>query len=111
MIQERLDNMAKKIITFGEIMLRLNPEGYLRFVQADKYEASFGGGEDKRCRIACWLRYGRRICFKGCRSMRSVSALCARFAVMELIPRKSYAEGRGSESTMQRKARLSVLPR
>ena len=37
--------MAKKIITFGEIMLRLNPEGYLRFVQADKYEASFGGGE------------------------------------------------------------------
>ena len=45
MIQERLDNMAKKIITFGEIMLRLNPEGYLRFVQADKYEASFGGGE------------------------------------------------------------------
>lgn len=45
MIQERLDNMAKKIITFGENMLRLNPEGYLRFVQADKYEASFGGGE------------------------------------------------------------------
>lgn len=36
MIQERLDNMAKKIITFGDIMLRLNPEGYLRFVQADK---------------------------------------------------------------------------
>lgn len=26
-------------------MLRLNPEGYLRFVQADKYEATFGGGE------------------------------------------------------------------
>lgn len=34
-----------KVITFGEIMLRLNPEGYLRFVQADKYEATFGGGE------------------------------------------------------------------
>jgi len=35
----------KKIITFGELMLRLAPEGYLRFVQADKFEATFGGGE------------------------------------------------------------------
>lgn len=34
-----------KIITFGEIMLRLNPEGYLRFVQAGKMEASYAGGE------------------------------------------------------------------
>ena len=33
----------KRIITFGEIMLRLNPEGYLRFVQADKLEATYGG--------------------------------------------------------------------
>ena len=32
--------MAKKIVTFGEIMMRLNPEGYLRFVQANKFEAS-----------------------------------------------------------------------
>ncbi|MBP5493795.1 MAG: sugar kinase [Lachnospiraceae bacterium] len=35
----------KKIITFGELMLRLAPEGYLRFVQADSFEATFGGGE------------------------------------------------------------------
>ncbi len=35
----------KKVITFGEIMLRLNPEGYLRFVQAEKFEASYAGGE------------------------------------------------------------------
>ena len=34
-----------KFITFGEIMMRLNPEGYLRFVQADKFEASYAGGE------------------------------------------------------------------
>ena len=26
-------------------MLRLAPEGYLRFVQADAFEATFGGGE------------------------------------------------------------------
>ena len=37
--------MSKKIVTFGEIMLRLAPEGYYRFVQADKYGATFGGGE------------------------------------------------------------------
>lgn len=35
----------KKIITFGEIMLRLAPEGYYRFVQAEKYGATYGGGE------------------------------------------------------------------
>ena len=35
----------KKIITFGEIMLRLAPEGYLRFLQEPKFQATFGGGE------------------------------------------------------------------
>lgn len=34
-----------KFITFGEIMFRLNPEGYLRLVQADKLEVSIAGGE------------------------------------------------------------------
>jgi 2-dehydro-3-deoxygluconokinase len=34
-----------KIITFGEIMLRLAPEGYYRFVQAQTLGATFGGGE------------------------------------------------------------------
>lgn len=37
--------MAKKVITFGEIMLRLAPEGYCRFVQADTFGATYGGGE------------------------------------------------------------------
>ncbi|MDR2135844.1 MAG: sugar kinase [Treponema sp.] len=35
----------KRIVTFGEIMMRLNPEGYRRFVQADAWEASYAGGE------------------------------------------------------------------
>ena len=35
----------KKVVTFGEIMMRLNPEGYQRFVQADRFEASYAGGE------------------------------------------------------------------
>ena len=35
----------KRAITFGELMLRLAPENYLRFVQSEKYEATFGGAE------------------------------------------------------------------
>ncbi len=35
----------KTAVTFGELMLRLAPEGYLRFVQAEKYQATFGGAE------------------------------------------------------------------
>ncbi len=35
----------KKIITFGEIMLRLAPPGFQRFTQARAFEAAYGGGE------------------------------------------------------------------
>lgn len=35
----------KRVITFGEIMLRLNPEGNYRFLQARAFEASYAGGE------------------------------------------------------------------
>lgn len=35
----------KKVVTFGELMLRLAPEGYYRFVQAETFGATFGGGE------------------------------------------------------------------
>ena len=34
-----------KVVTFGEIMMRLNPEGYQMFYQAEKFEASYAGGE------------------------------------------------------------------
>ncbi len=34
-----------KTVCFGEIMLRLAPENYLRFVQADRFEVIYGGGE------------------------------------------------------------------
>ena len=34
-----------KIITLGEIMLRLAPQGYMRFVQAETFGATYGGGE------------------------------------------------------------------
>ncbi len=35
----------KKIVTFGEIMQRLAPEGYYRFQQADKFVATYAGAE------------------------------------------------------------------
>ena len=37
--------MSKKVVTFGEIMMRLNPVGYLRFVQSERFEATYAGGE------------------------------------------------------------------
>jgi 2-dehydro-3-deoxygluconokinase len=37
--------MTGRAITFGEIMLRLKPPGYERFLQSPTLEATFGGGE------------------------------------------------------------------
>ena len=34
-----------RVICFGEIMLRLSPPGYQRFIQASDFEAHYGGGE------------------------------------------------------------------
>lgn len=35
----------KRIVTFGEIMLRLSTPGYQRFVQARRFDATYGGSE------------------------------------------------------------------
>jgi 2-dehydro-3-deoxygluconokinase len=35
----------KTVVTFGEIMLRLSPPEFLRIDQAQKFDATFGGGE------------------------------------------------------------------
>lgn len=37
--------MAKKVVTMGEIMLRLSTPGNSRFVQADNFDVVYGGGE------------------------------------------------------------------
>ena len=34
-----------KIVTMGEIMLRLSPAGQNRFVQVDNFNVIYGGGE------------------------------------------------------------------
>lgn len=35
----------KKVVTFGEILLRLSTQSYLRFSQAESFKATYGGGE------------------------------------------------------------------
>jgi 2-dehydro-3-deoxygluconokinase len=35
----------KRVVTFGEIMLRLSPPGHERFLQTPQFHATFGGGE------------------------------------------------------------------
>ena len=35
----------KKIVTLGEIMLRLSPPGYERFLQANSFDINYGGAE------------------------------------------------------------------
>ncbi|MBD5486735.1 MAG: sugar kinase [Lachnospiraceae bacterium] len=53
--------MGKKVVTFGEIMLRLAPEGYYRFVQAESFGATYGGGE---ANVAVSLaNFGFNACF------------------------------------------------
>ncbi|MDE6431570.1 MAG: sugar kinase, partial [Duncaniella sp.] len=37
--------MIMKVVTLGEIMLRLSPEGCHRFVQVDNFDVIWGGGE------------------------------------------------------------------
>jgi len=35
----------KKVVTFGEIMLRLSPPNWRRFSQASSFDVVYGGGE------------------------------------------------------------------
>jgi len=37
--------MTKKVVSFGEIMLRLSTNGFTRFVQAQNFDVTYGGGE------------------------------------------------------------------
>ncbi len=53
--------MTKKVVTFGELMLRLQPYNYERFVQCDHVAFTFGGGE---ANVAVSLaNYGLHSCY------------------------------------------------
>ena len=53
--------MAKKVVTFGEIMLRLQTYNHERFIQMRGLEATFGGGE-ANVAVSC-ANYGLNACF------------------------------------------------
>jgi len=44
--------MMKNVVTFGEIMLRLAPPGFQRFIQARSFDVIYGGGE-ANVAVAC----------------------------------------------------------
>jgi 2-dehydro-3-deoxygluconokinase len=51
----------QRYITFGEIMLRLKPPGFERFLQSPVFEATFGGGE---ANVAIGLaRFGMNVAY------------------------------------------------
>jgi 2-dehydro-3-deoxygluconokinase len=47
--------VPKKVVTFGEVMLRLSPPGFERFFQSPRFDATFGGGESNvAVALASW---------------------------------------------------------
>jgi 2-dehydro-3-deoxygluconokinase len=64
----------KRIITFGEIMLRLKSPGHERFFQSPLLEATFGGGE---ANVAVGLaRYGMNTAFVTCIPKNQIGDSC-----------------------------------
>ena len=45
----------KKIIGFGDYILRLNPQGYLRFIQANNFEVFYTGAEANVCTSLAYM--------------------------------------------------------
>jgi len=45
--------MTKKVVTLGEIMLRLSTPDFKRFVQADSFDVTYGGGEANVAAALC----------------------------------------------------------
>ena len=68
--------MAKKVVTFGEIMLRLKSVGLERFLQSAAFEATFGGGE---ANVAVSLaNYGMDTSFVTVLPENDISAACVK---------------------------------
>ena len=64
--------MGKKVVTLGEIMLRLSTPGNTRFVQSDSFDVVYGGGE-ANVAVSC-ANYGHDAYFvQNCRNTKSVS--------------------------------------
>ena len=58
-----------KIITMGEIMLRLSTPGQSRFVQTDTFDINYGGGE-ANVAVSCAIMDMRPTLFPNCPSTK-----------------------------------------
>ena len=45
----------KKVVGFGDYILRLSPEGYLKFIQADKFVTFYTGAEANVCTSLAYM--------------------------------------------------------
>ena len=64
----------KRIVTFGEIMLRLAPPGFQRFTQARSFDAVYGGGE---ANVAVSLaNFGEQVEFVTCLPKNDLGDAC-----------------------------------
>lgn len=69
--------MNGRIVTLGEIMLRLKPPGFDRFFQSPSFEASFGGGEGN---VALSLaQFGKDVTFVTALPPNAIGDACVRF--------------------------------
>lgn len=67
-------NKMKKIVTFGEIMVRLSAPDYLKLIQADRLDVSYAGAE---ANVAVSLaNYGMRTEFVSCLPDNPIAERC-----------------------------------
>ncbi len=79
--------MPKKVVTFGEIMMRLSPPGYQRFGQARSFDVIYGGGESN---VAVSLaNYGQPVEFVTRLPANDLGDACIQFL-------RQYGVGTGS---------------
>ncbi len=69
--------MAEKVVTFGEIMMRLSPPDHLRFTQARSFDVIYGGGEANVA--ASVVNYGIPADFVTRLPENDLGEACARF--------------------------------
>lgn len=102
--------MGKKVVTFGEVMMRLAPPGYQRFLQANSFDATYAGGE---ANVAASLaQYGHDAYFVTKLPPHEIGQACRCFLQkygIKTTTSKWRAVGWGS--IIWRPALLSGLPR
>lgn len=57
----------KKVVTFGEVMLRLTTPGFRRFSQTNEFIATYGGSEANVAVSFGALRHSYGICYPSAR--------------------------------------------